>query len=105
MQFGRYRFLDRLGSGGMAEVFRALEVGPHGFTREVAIKRILPEFAHYPEFISMLIAEARLSARLQHPVIVQVLEFGQVEDACYLALELVPGCNLRQLLALSVETG
>ncbi len=101
MQFGRYRFLDRLGTGGMAEVFRAVEEGPHGFTREVAIKRILPEFAFHPEFISMLVSEARVSARLQHPVIVQVLEFGQIEEAYYLALELVEGWNLRQLLALT----
>jgi hypothetical protein len=105
MQFGRYRFLDRIGSGGMAEVFRALEEGPHGFSREVAIKRILPEFAHHPEFIGMLVSEARVSARLQHPVIVQVLEFGQVEQHYYLALELVEGCNLRQLLERAHDSG
>jgi serine/threonine-protein kinase len=99
MQFGRYSLLQRLGFGGMAEVFRAREEGPRGFSRDVALKRILPEFADHPEFIDMLVAEARVSALLQHPVIVQVLDFGEVGGTYYLALELVEGCNLRELQA------
>jgi serine/threonine protein kinase len=97
MQFGRYQLAHRLGAGGMAEVFFAHELGPRGFRRDVALKRILPEFAHDQEFIGMLVAEARVSAALQHPVIVQVLDFGEIDGACYLALELVEGWNLRQL--------
>jgi serine/threonine protein kinase len=97
MQFGRYRLIERLGFGGMAEVFRAREEGPRGFSRTVALKRILPELAHVREFIDMLVTEARISALLQHPVIVQVFDYGQLERTWFLALELVEGCNLREL--------
>jgi serine/threonine-protein kinase len=97
MRFGRYQLTQRLGAGGMAEVFRASEEGPRGFSRDVALKRILPQFAHNPEFADMLATEARVSALLQHPVIVQILEFGEIEGIYYLALELVEGCDLRRL--------
>src|SRR5947199_645117 len=85
--FGRYRLLEEIGSGGMAVVSRAVVDGPRGFSREIVIKRILREFSSYPSFVRMLATEARLSARLRHPGIVQVHEFGEVEGEFYLAME------------------
>ncbi|HZS36618.1 MAG TPA: serine/threonine-protein kinase [Polyangia bacterium] len=97
-QFGRYRLIEPLGSGGMAIVYRAIVDGPEGFSRSVVIKRVLPEHARDQEFVRMLIAEARLSARLSHPGIVQVHELGAVENEYYLAMEYVDGCSLRDLV-------
>src|SRR5437773_843635 len=92
--FGRYQLVERLGSGGMAVVYRALVDGPGGFSRPVVVKRILPEFARDPSFRRMLMKEARLSALLHHPSIVQVHEFGEVDGEYFLAMEYVDGGDL-----------
>jgi serine/threonine-protein kinase len=92
--FGRYRLLQQLGAGGMAVVWRAVIDGPEGFAREVVIKRVLPELGRSDEFVRMLLGEARLSARLRHPGIVQVHELGQVDGEYFLAMEYVEGSDL-----------
>ena len=92
--FGRYRLLQELGSGGMAVVWRAVIDGPEGFAREVVIKRVLPELSRSEEFVRMMVSEARLSARLRHPGIVQVHELGQVDGEYFLAMEYVEGRDL-----------
>ncbi len=97
-KFGRYRLLEELGAGGMAVVTRAVVDGPKGFEREIVIKRILREHSYHPSFARMLATEARLSARLRHPGIVQVHEFGEVDGEYYLAMELVEGCDLSALV-------
>src|SRR5271167_4542233 len=89
--FGRYRLIERLGAGGMAIVYRAHSVAPDGSARDVVIKRVLPELSRDRQFSSMLVAEARISARLNHPNIVQLFELGRVGDEFYLAMELVDG--------------
>ncbi len=98
-QFGPYEALRRLGAGGMAETFVALRRGPHGFVQKVCIKRILPAYAENSDFTQSFLREARTSAVLRHANIVQVLDFGQVDDSYYLALELIEGLDLRALLA------
>jgi len=92
--FGPYRLVQELGAGGMAVVWRAVIDGPAGFAREVVIKRVLPELARSEEFVRMLLGEARLSARLRHPGIVQVHELGQVDGEYFLAMEYVEGRDL-----------
>jgi serine/threonine protein kinase len=82
----------------MAEVFVAKRTGPHGFEKRVALKRILPQFAVDTDFVHMFIDEARLAARLDHANIVQVFDFGQHEGSFYIAMELVDGSNVNQLL-------
>ncbi len=77
-QFGRYTLLERLAVGGMAEVFRAKIVSSHGFEKILVIKRILPHLAADRGFVSMFIDEAKLTAQLTHPKIVQILDFGDV---------------------------
>ena len=96
--FGPYEALRRLGAGGMAETFVAVRRGPRGFEQKVCIKRILPAYAEDSEFIDGFLREARTSAALRHANIVQVLDFGQVDESYYLALELIDGLDLRALL-------
>lgn len=93
-----YYIERRLAAGGMAEVFVAKRIGPHGFEKRVALKRILPQFAVEPDFVHMFIDEARLAARLDHANIVQVFDFGQYDNSFYIAMELVDGSNVNQLL-------
>lgn len=95
---GPYRIERRLAAGGMAEVFVACRVGPHGFEKRVALKRILPQNARDPEFVGMFIDEARLAARLEHPGIVQVFDFGEHDGALFMAMELVEGTTVGRLL-------
>jgi serine/threonine protein kinase len=82
----------------MAEVFVARREGPHGFSKRVALKRILPQFAQDPDFVSMFVDEARLAARLEHPNIVQVFDFGQHGSDLVLVMELIDGANVSRLL-------
>ncbi|HEX4460226.1 MAG TPA: serine/threonine-protein kinase, partial [Polyangia bacterium] len=103
MKFGRYRLIERIGEGGMADVYRAEVLGPKGFSRQLAIKRIHTLFAREIDFINMLGTEARVTALLNHPAIVQVYEFGHVEDELYLAMELAEGPDLGRLLMAAEE--
>jgi tRNA A-37 threonylcarbamoyl transferase component Bud32 len=95
MSQGRYRIVQRLATGGMAEVYRARAVGPEGFEKDVCLKRILPQFARDAELVEMFKNEARLAAKLQHANIVQIFDFGEEDGAYYLAMELVEGRDLR----------
>jgi serine/threonine-protein kinase len=95
---GKYRLDQRLGGGGMAEVFLASAVGAEGFSRRVAIKRVLPGFSENPAFGKMFIDEARISSRLVHPNIVSVVDFDRDADGrLYLVMELVEGKDLDEL--------
>ncbi len=95
---GPYLIEERLATGGMAEVFVAKRVGPHGFFKRVALKRILPQLARDPDFVAMFVDEARLAARLEHPNVVQVFDFGELNGELFLAMELVVGTNVNRLL-------
>ncbi|MEW5852852.1 MAG: serine/threonine-protein kinase [Myxococcota bacterium] len=95
---GRYNVLKRLGQGGMAEVLLAEQPGPKGFARRVTIKRVLPEHASATEFLQMFRDEARLGMLLQHPNIVQVLDFHDDPLGAYLVMEFVHGADLSALL-------
>ncbi|MFO0760900.1 MAG: protein kinase [Byssovorax sp.] len=103
--FGRYRLLDRLGAGGMAEVFKAKSFGVEGFEKVLVIKRILPELAAHTKFVDMFVHEAKLAVRLSHANIVQVFDLGRVDHptgeptSYFIAMEYVPGLDLATLLA------
>ncbi|HXJ20328.1 MAG TPA: serine/threonine-protein kinase, partial [Polyangia bacterium] len=96
--FGRYRLLGRIGEGGMAEVYRAMMTGPEGFERELVLKRILPRLSNTGDFKTMFIREAKISALLLHPNIVQIYEFGEADGAYFIAMESVQGVTLREAL-------
>ncbi|MES1171767.1 MAG: serine/threonine-protein kinase [Bacteroidota bacterium] len=97
-RFGRYVLLDRMGAGGMAEVFRAVVPGAEGFRRDLVVKKILTAQAQAPNFIEMFVHEARISALLHHPNVVQVFDFGQVDGSYFLAMELLRGRDLLAVL-------
>lgn len=101
--FGRYTLFERLAVGGMAEVFRAKITAPHGFEKVLVIKRILPHLAQDPSFVEMFIDEAKLTARLAHPKIVQLLDFGQVRGHYFTALEYVDGFDALALLRMAAQ--
>src|SRR5690349_5604683 len=97
---GKYRLETRLGGGGMAEVFLGSMLGAEGFSRRVAIKRVLPGFSDNPAFAQMFVAEAQISSRLVHPNIVSVLDFDRdAESRLFLVMELVEGRDLDSLVA------
>ncbi len=98
VKFGKYTLLEKITTGGMAEVFRGVAVGPGGFARIVAIKKILPCFADSPEFLRMFQDEASIAARLNHANIAQVYDFDIVDGVPYLAMEYVEGKDVRSIL-------
>jgi eukaryotic-like serine/threonine-protein kinase len=91
----RYRVVEKLEAGGMAEVFRAESEGLHGFRKQVAIKRVLPHLSSKKKFISMFLDEARLSAQLSHSNCVQVFDIGVGDNAFFIVMEFVDGANLK----------
>jgi serine/threonine-protein kinase len=93
-RFGRYRVRERLGTGGMAQVYRATIEGPEGFQRDCVVKRMLPHLSKEPGFVQMLLDEARLSALLHHASIVQVQELGEIDGEYFIAMEYVDGHDL-----------
>jgi serine/threonine-protein kinase len=94
----RYRVIERLESGGMAEVFRAESEGLQGFRKQVAIKRVLPNLSSKKKFISMFLDEARLSAQLSHSNCVQVFDIGVGDSAYFIVMEFVDGGNLKSII-------
>ena len=103
--FGKYRLVRHLASGGMGTVFEALYCPEGGFERPVAIKRIHPHLAREESFVTFFRNEAELSARLVHPNIVQVLDFGSVDGTYFLAMELVEGLTLRSFMRRAWSAG
>lgn len=98
-RYGRYVLLERIGMGGMAEVFRAVPHGTQGLQRILVLKRILPELCSDPRFVQMFIAEAKISALIAHPNVVQVFDFGRVGDTQFLTMEFIHGRNLRAVMS------
>ena len=98
MHIGRFKVVAFLGAGGMAQIFRCQLQGIGGFDKTLLVKRIRPELLDKSEFVAMFLDEARLAARLSHPNIVQVYEVGEDNGVPFLAMELVRGPNLGQLL-------
>ena len=94
-RFGAYEVLDELGAGGMGRVYRANNVA---LERVVALKTLAPQFSADQEFVQRFLKEARVAARLNHPNIVQIYDFGCVEGVYYLAMEYVDGQSLGTLL-------
>jgi hypothetical protein len=99
MRFGRYDLIERIGSGGMAEVFLAVRRGPRGVAKRLVIKRIAPARAADPRFVSLFEQEARVGCELSHGNLVSVFEFGRVGDHWFIAMEHVDGCDLGAALA------
>jgi serine/threonine-protein kinase len=95
---GRYSIFGEIASGGMATVHYGRLVGPVGFSRTVAIKRLHPHYAKDPEFVAMFLDEARLAARIQHPNVVPTLDIVATDAELFLVMEYVQGETLARLV-------
>ncbi|HVO83150.1 MAG TPA: protein kinase [Syntrophobacteria bacterium] len=98
IRFGKYVLLDKVASGGMAELYKAKITGIQGFEKLIAIKRILPHLATEEELVTSFIDEAKLAALLHHQNIVQIYDFGRIEDSYYIAMEYLLGKDLRLVM-------
>src|SRR5271156_919322 len=98
LHLGPYELVERVATGGMAEVYLARRAGPHGFQKVVAVKRILPQLAKDVDFVAMFVDEPRVCARLSHPNVVQVFDFGEEEGELYMAMEFVDGTTAARLI-------
>ena len=101
----RYRVVERLEAGGMAEVFKGESASVQGFKKTVAIKRVLPHLAQNKNFISMFLDEARLGARLTHANIVTVFDIGAADNTFFIVMEFVDGCNLKTIIETYRQSG
>lgn len=95
---GRYALFDEIASGGMATVHFGRLVGPVGFSRTVAIKRLHPQFSKDSEFVAMFLDEAKLASRIQHPNVVSTLDVVTLEGELFLVMEYVQGEPLSKLV-------
>jgi serine/threonine protein kinase len=102
---GRYILHGEIAAGGMATVHFGRLVGPAGFSRAVAIKRLHPQFARDPEFVAMFIDEARLAARIFHPNVVPTLDVVAIDAELFLVMEYVRGAPLSQLIRAACIAG
>ena len=95
--FGKYILLEKLATGGMAEVYLAKNPGI-GISKFVAIKRILPQYSENENFIEMFKGEAKIAVNLSHGNVVSIHEFGVERNQFFIVMDYVEGRNLRQIL-------
>jgi len=97
-RFGKYILLEKLASGGMAEIYLAKSLGAQGVNKFLAVKRILPQYSENPEFKEMFREEAKVSVNLRHSNVVPIFDFGEEKNQFYLVMDYVEGRNVRQML-------
>ncbi len=102
-EFGPYLVYEQLGVGGMATVHRAETTGLAGFRRPVALKRMLPHVAANDDLVRSFVREARLASHLRHANVAQTYDLGKVDDIYFIAMELVVGRTLRDILRLCAK--
>jgi serine/threonine protein kinase/Flp pilus assembly protein TadD len=93
-QFGKYQLLDKIAVGGMAELFHAKLTGVQGFEKQIAIKKILPNLSEEENLVTSFIDEAKLAALLHHENIVQIYDFGSMDNEYFIAMEFLFGKDL-----------
>ena len=105
IQVGRYLCHQKIGTGGMAEIYQARLVGARGFAKEVAIKLMHRHLSANSSIVDLFVNEARITADLDHPNIVTVFELGKHEGQLFMVMELVDGLDLGALLARLAQEG
>ncbi len=103
--FGKYRLLERIAVGGMAEVFLAVRPGLEGFEKTLAIKRIRPHLSSEEAFVRMFLFEAKLAAQLTHPNVVQIYDLGKIDDSYYIAMEYIFGRDMSRVVPKAEKAG
>jgi len=101
----KYRVVRKIESGGMAEVFQGVAESIEGFTKKVAIKRVLPHLAENKKFLAMFLDEARLSLRMTHANVVQVFDIGQAGGTYFIVMEFVDGTDLKKVMEVMRRRG
>src|SRR5690554_1213589 len=102
--FGKYRLIEKIGKGGMAEVYLATQHGDlAGFEKQVALKMMSQNLSDREDLVIMFLDEARIAAQLNHPNIVHVYDLGRVEDTLYIAMEYVEGKDLRRICEQGID--
>ena len=102
--FGKYLLIDKVGVGGMAEVYIGKITGEEGFEKLLVIKKILPHLTTEDESVINFIDEAKVAALLQHENIIHVYDFGNIEDSYFIAMEFLFGKDLHLVIKKSLET-
>lgn len=97
-RFGKYRLIDRIAVGGMAEIFLAHQQQEDGRESPVVIKRIRPHLSKHAAFVKMFLNEARLASQLNHPNVVQIHDLGKIADSYFIAMEYVSGRDMRRVV-------
>lgn len=105
IRFGKYELLERIASGGMADIFLARAATMLGVEKKVVIKRIHAEKAQDPVFVELFMREARVAALLDHPNLVQTYDVGRVDGEYFLAMEYLHGLDLQQLVGACQQVG
>jgi serine/threonine protein kinase len=94
----RYILDRQLAQGGMASLYLGQMLSAGGFSKQVVLKRLRPELGENPDAAALFLREACLSATLEHPAIVRVLDFTTIDGIAYLVMEHVRGGDLRLVL-------
>jgi TonB family protein len=98
IKFGQYVLIEKIATGGMAEVWKARKRGEEGFQKIVAIKKILPHLSDNQDFIEMFVDEAKLAAQLNHNNIIHIYDLGKIQSSFYIAMEYIDGYDLKTIL-------
>ena len=98
VKFGQYVLIEKIATGGMAEVWKARMRGVEGFQKIVAIKKILPHLSDNQDFIEMFVDEAKLAAQLNHNNIIHIYDLGKIQNSYYIAMEYIDGYDLKTIL-------
>ena len=98
LKFGQYVLIEKIATGGMAEVWKARMRGVEGFQKIVAIKKILPHLSDNQDFIEMFVDEAKLAAQLNHNNITHIYDLGKIQNSYYIAMEYIDGFDLKTIL-------
>jgi serine/threonine-protein kinase len=99
VRLGEYHLLKKIAQGGMGTIYLAKRLGVGGFEKTFVIKCMLDSLADDQEVQAMFIDEARLAARLAHPNIAQIYDFGVIDGTYYIAMEHIPGEDLRAIIS------
>lgn len=105
MAAGKYQYVKKLATGGMAEVWLARQTGIEGFNRHVVVKKILPHLAEDAEFVQMFLNEAKIAARFNHPNIAQIYELGEENGTYFIAMEYIHGEDLGRVMRTAWSSG
>jgi eukaryotic-like serine/threonine-protein kinase len=103
-RFGKYQLIEKIATGGMAEVYKAKSYGVAGFEKLLVIKKILPHLSRNPEFVKMFINEAKIAVSLNHANIAQVYDLGVVDKDYFMAMEFIHGNDLMRVIKMGRKT-